>query len=146
MARYSLSLPDQLKLNAEELAKRQGVSLNQFIMWAVAEKVGQMVGLRTATKPQPLLDLPAIDFRLGGAGIYRPVLKKSGIHVKTIVVCSTVWNQTSEEIALEYDNVPVDDVKQALAYYFAHREEIDLDLAVDRLLEKTSTPNAALAG
>jgi len=146
MARYSLSFPDQLKLNAEELAKRQGVSLNQFIMWAVAEKVGQMVGPRTATKPQSLQDFPAIDFRLGGAGIYRPVLKRSGIHIKTIVVCSIVWNQTPEEIALEYENVSVEEVKQALAYYFSHREEVDLDLTVDRLLEKTTGPHEALAG
>ena len=40
MARYPLNLPAQLKQGAEEWAARQGISLNQFIMWAVAEKVG----------------------------------------------------------------------------------------------------------
>ena len=40
MSRYPLNLPEQLKTNAEEIAKSQGVSLNQFILWAVAEKVG----------------------------------------------------------------------------------------------------------
>jgi hypothetical protein len=37
MSRYALSLPQQLKQKAEELARQQGVSLNQFILWAVAE-------------------------------------------------------------------------------------------------------------
>ena len=42
MARYPLSLPVQLKQEAETLATQQGVSLNQFILWAVAEKVGSL--------------------------------------------------------------------------------------------------------
>lgn len=42
MARYPLSLPVQLKQEAEMLATQQGVSLNQFILWAVAEKVGAL--------------------------------------------------------------------------------------------------------
>ena len=41
MARYPLSLPTQLKQEAETLAAQQGVSLNQFILWAVAEKSWQ---------------------------------------------------------------------------------------------------------
>ena len=40
MARYSLNLPQQLKQDAEHWAAQQGVSLNQFVLWAVAEKVG----------------------------------------------------------------------------------------------------------
>ena len=39
MARYTLNLPVQLKQDAETWAAQQGVSLNQFILWAVAEKV-----------------------------------------------------------------------------------------------------------
>jgi len=35
MGRYPLNLPAQLKREAEEWAASQGVSLNQFIMWAV---------------------------------------------------------------------------------------------------------------
>jgi hypothetical protein len=42
MARYTLNLPAQLKQDAETWAARQGVSLNQFILWAVAEKVGSL--------------------------------------------------------------------------------------------------------
>ena len=39
-ARVSLNLPASLKAAAEELARRDGVSLNQFISVALAEKLG----------------------------------------------------------------------------------------------------------
>ena len=42
MARYSLNLPAQLKQDAETRASAQGVSLNQIILWAVAENVGTL--------------------------------------------------------------------------------------------------------
>jgi len=42
MARYPLNLPLRLKQEAEKWAANQGVSLNQFILWSVAEKVGAL--------------------------------------------------------------------------------------------------------
>ena len=39
-ARVSLNLPASLKAAAEDYAERDGVSLNQFIALALAEKVG----------------------------------------------------------------------------------------------------------
>lgn len=39
MGRYALRLPDSTKKAAERLAGQDGVSLNQFIAMAVAEKV-----------------------------------------------------------------------------------------------------------
>ena len=42
MTRYALNLPVDLKREAEEIAEKQGVSLNQFIMWSVSEKVAIM--------------------------------------------------------------------------------------------------------
>lgn len=39
-ARVSLNLPTSLKTAAEEFAEKEGVSLNQFIALALAEKVG----------------------------------------------------------------------------------------------------------
>lgn len=41
-ATYPLKLPASMKQAAERLAKRDGVSLNQWIAAAVAEKVGVM--------------------------------------------------------------------------------------------------------
>lgn len=42
MARYALSLPEQLKQEAEKWTVEQGVSLNRFILPEVAEKVGAL--------------------------------------------------------------------------------------------------------
>ena len=39
-ARVSLNLPASLKAAAERYARRDGVSLNQFVATALAEKVG----------------------------------------------------------------------------------------------------------
>jgi antitoxin component of MazEF toxin-antitoxin module len=42
MTPYTLSLPVQLQQEAEKLAARQGISLDEFILWAVAEKVAAL--------------------------------------------------------------------------------------------------------
>jgi hypothetical protein len=61
-SRYPLKLPNSVKNAAAELAKVDGVSLNQFIAAAVAEKVGTLqtarVFLQTragTAKPKDLL-------------------------------------------------------------------------------------------
>jgi len=41
-SKYPLLLPDSVKQAAQRLAKQDGVSLNQFIAVAVAEKVGAL--------------------------------------------------------------------------------------------------------
>lgn len=41
-ARVSLNLPQSLKKAAEDFAAKDGVSVNQFIALALAEKVGSM--------------------------------------------------------------------------------------------------------
>lgn len=43
---YPLKLPNSVKNAADELAKVDGVSLNQFIAAAVAEKVGTLLTAR----------------------------------------------------------------------------------------------------
>jgi len=42
MTAYALNLPDQLKHEIEQLAQSQGISLDQFILWAVTEKVSTL--------------------------------------------------------------------------------------------------------
>jgi hypothetical protein len=62
MARYPLNLPARLKQDAEKWANDQGVSLNQFILWSVAEKVGAL---------KQNLDDPAfrrVTYRRGASG------------------------------------------------------------------------------
>ena len=92
MARYPLSLPNQLKQEAEALAAGQGISLNQFVLWAVAEKVGSL---------RSLLDDPAfprITYRRGASGRPRPVLRGTNLRVQTIVVATKHWDQSRRRL------------------------------------------------
>ncbi len=132
MARYPLSLPTQLKQEAETLAAQQGVSLNQFILWTVAEKVGAL--------GQKLDDpaFPQITYRRGGSGIPAPVLRGTNIRVKTMAAAAKFWGMSPAEIADQYD-IGERLVKEALAFYEAHREEIDASIAADEAMEATAT-------
>ena len=121
MARYPLNLPPDLKREAEELAKKQGVSLNQFILWSVAEKVGEL--------SQDLDDpnFPEVTYRRGAAGIPTLILRGTGIRVQTLAIAAQVWGMSSDEIADQYE---IDQrlVLSALGFYKAHQAEIDADI------------------
>lgn len=128
MSRYALNLPAQLKQEAEQWASNQGVSLNQFILWAVAEKVGAL--------KQQLDDLnfPQITYRRGASGRPTPTLRGMGIRVQSIVVATQDWGLSVEQVAVEYD-VSQTQVREALAFYQAHHQEIELEMAVEQSLE-----------
>ncbi len=128
MSRYALNLPAQLKQNAEQWASKQGVSLNQFILWAVAEKVGAL--------NQQLDDpaFPQITYRRGVAGMPVPVIRETGIRVQTVVVAAQDWELSTQQIGTEY-GVSQAQVKEALAFYQAHSQEIDTQLAGEEQAE-----------
>jgi uncharacterized protein (DUF433 family) len=126
VTRYALNLPTNLKKDAEKLAKEQGVSLNQFILWSVAEKVGEL--MQGFDDP----DFPAITYRRGASGTLSPVLRGTGIRVQTIALASQ--NITSAEIAEDYD-LPLVQVQEALGFYDAHRVEIDAHIQAEIALE-----------
>ena len=42
MTSHILNLPDRLKQEVEQLDQSQGISLDQFVLWAVTEKVGTL--------------------------------------------------------------------------------------------------------
>lgn len=126
MARYALNLPDELKRDAERLAKKQGVSLNQFILWSVAEKVGGL--LQGLDDPE----YPNITHRRGASGSLSPVLRGTGIRVQTIVLASQ--NNTPAEIAEDYDLLHTQ-VQEALSFYKVHRVEIDAHIQAEAALE-----------
>lgn len=131
MARYSLNLPKQLKQAAEEWAARQGVSLNQFILWAVSEKVGAL--------NQQLDDptFPQITYRRGAGGTPAPILRGTGIRVETIVVATRHWHMSPEAIAEEYE-ISVPQVEEALAFYERHQREVDTLITVEeRMTQET---------
>jgi uncharacterized protein (DUF433 family) len=123
-----LNLPQQLKKEAEEWARQQGVSLNQFILWATAEKVGALS--QQLDDPQ----FPGITYRRGGSGIPVPVLRESGMRVQTIVTAVQAWGLTEAEIAAEY-GLSERQVAEALAFYTAHQAEIDRQIAAEADLE-----------
>ncbi len=132
MARYPLNLPLNLKKEAEAWAEKQKVSLNQFIMWAVAEKVGALK--QRLDDP----DFPNISYRRGAAGIPTPVILGTGIRVQTVVNANQQWEMDADQIASEYD-LDQKSVNQALDFYQAHREEIDRDIAAESRLEARHT-------
>ena len=126
--KYAVNLPIELKKEAEALAKEQGVSLNQFILWSVAEKVSALkVGLDDP-------NFPGIIYRRGASDIPVPVLRGTGIRVQTIVISNREWNETPKEISAQYD-VSESLVKEALKFYQKHQAEIDLLIQSDVLLE-----------
>lgn len=128
MTRYSLSLPPALKREAEEMAKKQGISLNQFILWSVAEKVGALA--QGVDDP----DFPSITYRRGASRQPTPVLRGTGIRVQTIAIAADKWGMSSAEIANEYDLTETQ-IKEAQAFYKAHRAEIDAAIEAESALE-----------
>ncbi len=120
-------MPVQLKKDAEVWAENQGVSLNQFVLWAVSEKVG-------ALKQQ--LDDPAfpkITYRRGSSGMVQPILRGTGIRVQTIVIAHQDWQLDGAEIAAEY-GLSKAQVAEALTFYEAHRREMDMHMELEARL------------
>jgi len=136
LARYALNLPEQLKQQAESWARQQGISLNQFILWATAEKVGAL--------NQQLDDprFPQITYRRGASGAISPVLRGTGIRVQTIVVANERWEQPPAEIAAAYD-ISERQVSEALGFYAAHRSEIEQAMMAEVRMEDEQTTSAS---
>jgi hypothetical protein len=128
MARYPLNLPSQLKRDAEAWAGREGVSLNQFILWAVAEKVA---ALRHELDDP---DFPHVTYVRGGVGQPVPVLRGSGLSVQAVTVAARVWGMPPADIATEY-GVTEAQVADALGFFDRHRPEIEAALRAEEALE-----------
>jgi uncharacterized protein (DUF433 family) len=126
--RYPLNLPADLKQSAAQLAKQQGVSLNQFFLWSISEKVSELKSNIDDPK------FPQITYRRGGSGIPTPTIRGTGIRVETIVVNHQRWGQSVAELAGEYE-IPAESVQAALAYYAAHQEEIDTLIHFEQEIE-----------
>ena len=129
MSRYALNLPVQLKQEAEQWAVKQGISLNQFILWAVSEKVGELK--QQFDDP----NFPQITYRRGVSGRPVPILRNTGIRVQSFVVASQNWGLSIEQIANEY-SISKLQVKEALAFYKTHRPELDIELESEKKLEE----------
>ena len=71
---------------------------------------------------------PHVTYRKGASGKPTPVVRGAGIRVQALVVSSNQWAMSAAEIAEDYDLTEVQ-VRDALAFYTAHRTEIDADIA-----------------
>ena len=139
MARYPLNLPEELKREVQEAAAQQGVSFNQFVMWAVADKVATL--RRELEDPR----YPQVSYRRGASGRPVPVVRGTGIRVQTLVVAARQWGLSPSEIAEQY-GLSESRVKAALAFAEAHRKEIEAAIAEDEEPEAAHEQGAAAPG
>lgn len=126
--RYALNLPLQLKKEAEEWAAKQGISLNQFILWSVAEKLGAL----RSNVDDP--DFQHITYRRGASRRPTPVLGGTGIRVQAIITAAKKWGMTPAEIAEQY-GVSEAQIREAQAFYHAHHDEIEADIRSESAME-----------
>ncbi len=127
-SRYPLNLPAALKRDAEQIAAQQGISLNQFILWSLAEKVAEL----KAGLDDPRF--PLVTYRRGASGIPTPIIRGTGIRVQTIAIAHHHWNESIKKLAEEY-GISEAAVANALAFYEEHRAEIDLHISYENELE-----------
>src|SRR4051812_43018833 len=113
MSRYPLNLPVDLHQAATRLAEQQGNSRNQFILWSVAEKVGEL--RRGLDDPA----FPGITYRVGASRQPTPVIRGTGSRVQTIVGATQTWGLSVAEIADDYE-LRERQVTGCLAFYKAH--------------------------
>lgn len=141
MTRYALNLPIDLKQEAEQIAKRQGVSLNQFIMWSVSEKV--------ATMRQQQLDdpkFPGITYVRGSASDHAlPMIRGTRIRVQTVAVAVNKLKEKPEEFAEDY-GIGITQVSEALGFYDAHKKEIEENIKYEEELERQYKEQRKQAG
>ena len=106
----------------------QGISFDQFILWAVAEKV--------ATLKQRNDDraFPEITYVRGASGELLPVLRGTRLRVQTVVVAAQKWGFSPNQIAIEYD-LSEAQVNDVFAFYAAHPQEIEASIAAERIIE-----------
>jgi hypothetical protein len=77
-----LKLPSELQKQVEKYAANQGISFEQFVIWAIAEKIGIL------SQPSNDLNFPNIIHQKGASGQSVPIIKNTGIRVQTIVIAS----------------------------------------------------------
>ena len=118
MTSFSLNLPDKLKEQAERCAATQGVTLETFVLLALAEKVGIL------SQPQDDINFPHITYRRGASGTMQPLIKDTNLRVQTLVIASQKWSLSVREIADDYE-LSEEVVKEALAFYQDRKQEID---------------------
>ena len=106
----------------------QGLSFDQFILGAVAEKVA------TLKQRNDERTFPEITYVRGASGELVPVLRGSRLRVQTVVIAAHKWGFSPNQIAAEYD-LSEAQVNDVFAFYAAHSQEIDASIVAERIIE-----------
>lgn len=128
MASYSVNLPLQLQEEVEKCAMGQGIPLDQFILWAVAEKVAVLQ--HQFHDPS----FPHITYRTGASGSPVAVIRGTRIRVQTIAIATHQWGMSPNQLAEEY-GLSETQINDALLFYTAHQTEIDSAIAAEQEME-----------
>lgn len=123
MTAHALNLLDRLKQEVEQLAQSQGISLDQFVLWAVTEKVSTLKA-----------SFSLIAYRQGASGQIFPVVKGTAVRVQTLAIAAHKWGMSAAQIADEYD-LSEDLVMEALRFYAVNKEQIDWAIASEKSFE-----------
>jgi uncharacterized protein (DUF433 family) len=110
------------------LATLQGISFDQFILWAVAEKVA------TLKQRNDDRTFPEITYVRGASGEFVPVLRGTRLRVQTVVIAAHKWGFSPNQIATEYD-LSEAQVNHVFAFYAADSQEINASIAAERIIE-----------
>lgn len=129
MSAYSLNLPSELREAATKVASQEGISLEQFILRAIADK------LATGEELFANRNYPEIAYVRGTSGVMVPVLKGTGIRIQTLAIAKNGWNLSEQQIAEEYD-LTIEKVRQALLFYSEFNEEIESAFANEQTIER----------
>jgi uncharacterized protein (DUF433 family) len=112
------------------LATLQGISFDQFILWAVAEKVA------TLKQRNDDRSFPEITYVRGASGEFVPVLRGTRLLVQTVVIAAQKWGFSPNPIVAEYD-LSEAQVNDVFAFYAVHCQEIDASIAAEQIIEAT---------
>ncbi|MEG4441483.1 DUF433 domain-containing protein [Microcoleus sp. AT9_B5] len=77
---------------------------------------------------------PQITYVRGASGELVPVLRGTRLRVQTVVIAAQKWGFSPNQIAAEYD-LSEDQVNDVIAFYAAHRQEIDASIAAEQIIE-----------
>jgi uncharacterized protein (DUF433 family) len=96
-------------------------------MWSVSEKVAS---LRQALDDP---NFPGITYRRGASGWVTPVIRGTGIRVQTVVTHLS-QGVSPEQVAAEYE-LDAHRIREAQAFYEAHRPEVDSSMRAEQKME-----------
>ena len=74
--------------------------------------------------------------RVGASGQPTPLLRGTGIRVQTIAIASQTWGLSVAQIAADWE-LSDRQVTEALAFYAAHRAEIDANIQAEERMAPT---------